>query len=89
MLINCILTLICSVSHLQLLMKNPTRRLGCVAANGGESAVTAHAFFRTIDWDKLNRREIQPPFKPQIVSHNPEINNRFTSLLLHVRFHEV
>lgn len=64
-----------SVSRLQLLMKNPTRRLGCVAANGGENAVMAHAFFSTIDWDKLSRREMEPPFKPQIVSHGAQINH--------------
>lgn len=49
--------------------KNPARRLGCVASEGGESAVTSHTFFTGIDWEKLNRREIEPPFKPRIVSH--------------------
>lgn len=53
----------------QFLTKNPARRLGCVASEGGEDAVTSHAFFAAIDWEKLNRREIDPPFKPRIVSH--------------------
>ncbi|XP_060781126.1 protein kinase C eta type isoform X2 [Neoarius graeffei] len=57
-----------------LLMKNPSRRLGCVAVNGGENAVMAHAFFSTIDWDKLKRREIEPPFKPQIKA-SEDVNN--------------
>lgn len=57
------------VRLLQFLTKNPARRLGCVASEGGESAVTSHAFFTGIDWEKLNRREIEPPFKPRIVSH--------------------
>ncbi|KAG7334531.1 hypothetical protein KOW79_002938 [Hemibagrus wyckioides] len=56
------------------LTKNPARRLGCVAASGGENAVTAHAFFSTIDWDKLNRRELEPPFKPQIKT-SEDVNN--------------
>ncbi|MCJ8731075.1 hypothetical protein PDJAM_G00191690 [Pangasius djambal] len=73
-----------------LLTKNPTRRLGCVAACGGENAVMTHAFFGTIDWDKLSRREIEPPFKPQIVSHDREMNNHthvyfyYTFMLLNV-----
>ncbi|XP_075874173.1 protein kinase C eta type isoform X2 [Nelusetta ayraudi] len=49
-----------------LLTKNPARRLGCVASEGGEDAVVSHAFFATIDWEKLNRRELEPPFKPRI-----------------------
>ncbi|KAF3844882.1 hypothetical protein F7725_008045 [Dissostichus mawsoni] len=57
------------------LTKNPARRLGCVASEGGESAVTGHAFFSGIDWEKLNRREIEPPFKPRIKT--PEDVNNF------------
>lgn len=53
----------------QFLTKNPVRRLGCMADEGGENAVTSHAFFIGIDWDKLNRRELEPPFKPRIVRH--------------------
>ncbi|XP_052007060.1 protein kinase C eta type [Xyrauchen texanus] len=56
------------------LMKNPSRRLGCVAADGGESAVTRHLFFTGIDWDKLNRRELEPPFKPRIKTAE-DVNN--------------
>ncbi|TKS86590.1 Protein kinase C eta type [Collichthys lucidus] len=57
------------------LTKNPARRLGCVASEGGESAVISHPFFTGIDWDKLNRREIEPPFKPRIKT--PEDVNNF------------
>ncbi|XP_051507657.1 protein kinase C eta type-like isoform X1 [Myxocyprinus asiaticus] len=56
------------------LMKNPSRRLGCVVADGGESAVTCHPFFTGIDWDKLNRRELEPPFKPRIKTAE-DVNN--------------
>uniref|UniRef100_A0A3Q3AAL3 Protein kinase C n=1 Tax=Kryptolebias marmoratus TaxID=37003 RepID=A0A3Q3AAL3_KRYMA len=57
------------------LTKNPVRRLGCVPLEGGENAVISHAFFASIDWDKLNRREIEPPFKPRIKT--PEDVNNF------------
>ncbi|XP_046904254.1 protein kinase C eta type isoform X2 [Hypomesus transpacificus] len=56
------------------LTKNPARRLGCVAAEGGEDAVTSHAFFSDIDWEKLNRRELEPPFKPRIKT-SEDVNN--------------
>ncbi|KAK6304494.1 hypothetical protein J4Q44_G00250800 [Coregonus suidteri] len=56
------------------LTKNPARRLGCMAEEGGENAVTSHAFFTGIDWDKLNRRELEPPFKPRIKTAE-DVNN--------------
>lgn len=52
----------------QLLTKNPAHRLGSVASEGGETAIISHPFFNGIDWEKLNRKELEPPFKPRIVS---------------------
>ena len=56
-------------NYSQFLTKNPTRRLGCQPGIG-ERQIKIHAFFRTIDWDKLEKRQIPPPFKPQVVSNN-------------------
>lgn len=48
--------------------KNPAKRLGCVAAQGGEEAIKRHAFFAgKIDWEALERRQVNPPFKPKVV----------------------
>uniref|UniRef100_A0A8D0HQ78 Ribosomal protein S6 kinase n=1 Tax=Sphenodon punctatus TaxID=8508 RepID=A0A8D0HQ78_SPHPU len=50
-------------SLLRMLFKrNPTNRLG--AGPDGVEEIKRHSFFSTIDWNKLYRREIQPPFKP-------------------------
>jgi hypothetical protein len=49
--------------------KNPNKRLGCVAVNGGEEAIKRHPFFaHKIDWHSLEERQLKPPFKPKVVS---------------------
>lgn len=49
--------------------KNPNKRLGCVAANGGEESIKRHPFFQgKIDWVALEERRVPAPFKPRIVT---------------------
>ncbi|KAL6486292.1 hypothetical protein MHYP_G00056840 [Metynnis hypsauchen] len=56
------------------LTKDPSYRLGCTERDGGESAITAHPFFKEVDWEKLKKRELEPPFKPRIKSLE-DVNN--------------
>uniref|UniRef100_A0A6Q2ZEZ1 Ribosomal protein S6 kinase n=1 Tax=Esox lucius TaxID=8010 RepID=A0A6Q2ZEZ1_ESOLU len=51
-----------------LFKRNPGNRLG--AGPDGVAEIKRHSFFSTIDWNKLFRREIHPPFKP--VSGRPD-----------------
>jgi serine/threonine protein kinase len=50
----------------KLLNRDPARRLGG-GPNGGRD-IMAHPFFEPIDWDRLMRKEIEPPFKPDVSS---------------------
>lgn len=46
------------------LTRNPDARLG--AGPNGKHDIMNHAFFHTLDWVKLERREIRPPIKMNI-----------------------
>lgn len=47
-------------------MKNPLHRLECGGVDVG-SQLRNHDFFRHCNWEALEQRRIQPPFKPKIV----------------------
>ncbi|KAM6186480.1 ribosomal protein S6 kinase alpha-2 isoform 2-T2 [Rhynchocyon petersi] len=47
-----------------LFKRNPCNRLG--AGLDGVEEIKRHPFFMTIDWNKLYRKEIKPPFKPAV-----------------------
>ncbi|XP_053307586.1 protein kinase C zeta type isoform X2 [Spea bombifrons] len=47
------------------LNKDPKDRLGCQPQTGF-SDIKSHTFFRSIDWDMLEKKQVAPPFKPQI-----------------------
>lgn len=66
--------------------KNPARRLGCVADNGGEEAIKSHPFFQQMDWRALEARKLKPPFRPRIVSNDYFNSSIFIATRLYKRF---
>ena len=60
----------------RLLRKEPKKRLGACMPKDMQS-IKGHRFFRKIQWEKLERREIEPPIKPLIT--DPELAENFSS----------
>eukprot|EP01083_Nonionella_stella_P044270 119260_1 len=48
---------------IKLLQRDPKKRLGF---EQDVKEITTHPFFKTIDWDSLYRKEIDPPYKPKV-----------------------
>ncbi|MGH0149275.1 UNVERIFIED_CONTAM: hypothetical protein FKN15_041893, partial [Acipenser sinensis] len=47
------------------LNKEPKERLGCHPQTGFAD-ITGHPFFRNVDWDLMEQKQVVPPFKPNI-----------------------
>jgi serine/threonine protein kinase len=63
-----------------LLTKDPNRRLGSGLSDSKE--IQSQDFFSDLDWDKLMRGEIPPPWKPAIVSSldTSQFDKEFTKM---------
>uniref|UniRef100_H3DIR0 Ribosomal protein S6 kinase n=1 Tax=Tetraodon nigroviridis TaxID=99883 RepID=H3DIR0_TETNG len=49
-----------------LFKRNPANRLDQGSGADGAEEIKRHGFFSTIDWNKLFRREMKPPFRPAV-----------------------
>ncbi|TMW61499.1 hypothetical protein Poli38472_012690 [Pythium oligandrum] len=59
-----------------LLHRDPKQRLG--SGPTGDKEIFDHPFFSTIDWERMKRRELAPPFRPKIKvdpSGRPDTSN--------------
>ncbi|KAG7363046.1 serine/threonine protein kinase [Nitzschia inconspicua] len=63
-----------------LLTKDPVKRLGSGPKDAEE--IKPHSFFDSIDWDKLSRGEVTPPWKPKIsgTQDTSQFDKEFTSM---------
>lgn len=55
----------------QLFERDPSRRLGIVGN------IRGHQFFKTVNWPALERKEVEPPFKPKVVCFSSHIRFSF------------
>ncbi len=55
----------------KLLHKDPTKRLG----KGGVKEVIAHPFFSKIDFAKLQQKQMEAPYKPQLSDDLYDVSN--------------
>lgn len=53
----------CRSLIIELLERDPKKRLG---SNGDIEEIKKHSFFRKLDWEKLYKMEIVPPYKPKV-----------------------
>lgn len=76
---------------------NPTHRLGNIS--GGSAAIKSHAFFKSIDWDALYKREKKGPIVPELkhaadasnfddYDATPESSSTYTKDMMHKYDHE-
>ncbi|XP_076660815.1 protein kinase C iota type isoform X1 [Halictus rubicundus] len=50
------------------LCKDPLRRLGCGKRPAAFLDIVAHPFFKAIDWEMLEQKQVTPPYKPRLDS---------------------
>ena len=68
---------------MQLLQKEPSKRLG----NGvnGSDDIKQHKWFKVINWKKLEAREVQPKFRPEVTGQDciANFDERWTKMPAH------
>ena len=65
----------CSKRGMQVLAgfleRDVTKRLGCKPDGEGIQDIQAHPWFSSFDWDKLENKQLQPPFVPDVCPFLP------------------
>lgn len=50
-----------------LIQRKPSKRLG----TNGPSELKNHPWFKDFPWEKLEKKELKPPFKPNVTAKRP------------------
>ncbi|KAF8638316.1 hypothetical protein AX17_002336 [Amanita inopinata Kibby_2008] len=62
--------------------RDPSVRLGCGRHGKGFQDIKRHPWFSTIDWDKLEKKEIKPPFVPNMQQANFDVAHELDEFLM-------
>jgi len=65
-----------------LLERDTTRRLGCKPNGEGFEELKKQAWFKNFDWDRLEDKELEPPFVPDSKRANFDATHELEELLL-------
>jgi len=62
--------------------RSPSHRLGCKPNGQGIQDIRLHPWFSSIDWDKLELKESQPPFIPDTKKANFDVTHELDEFLM-------
>ncbi|KIK54540.1 hypothetical protein GYMLUDRAFT_1022588 [Collybiopsis luxurians FD-317 M1] len=66
----------------QLLERDPFKRMGCRTPSDQLDDVQSHPWFRSIDWDKLESKELPSPFVPDMKHANFDVSHELDEFLM-------
>lgn len=65
-----------------LIERDPNQRLGCRPDGQGIEDIHNHPWFRSIDWERLENKECQPPFVPDMKQANFDVSHELDEFLM-------
>ncbi|KAH6913280.1 kinase-like domain-containing protein [Coprinopsis sp. MPI-PUGE-AT-0042] len=65
-----------------LLDRDPKRRLGCNPNSRGLEDIKRHPWFSSIDWERLENKDLPPPFVPDMKQANFDVSHELDEFLM-------
>ncbi|THV07983.1 kinase-like protein [Dendrothele bispora CBS 962.96] len=66
----------------QFMKRDPTKRLGCRPGGRGMEDIRRHPWFSSLDWEKLENKELVPPFVPDMKQANFDVSHELDEFLM-------